>query len=86
MPGLRVDVVRSLLEAFETVPLNSIVVPVYADEPKRIGHPVLFGSAYRNDLLALTGDSGARSIIDSAGGRLVHIFVGGSLPDLDEPE
>ena len=43
---------------------HDIVVPVHAGQP---GHPVLFGQVCFDDLRALDGDRGARSLID--GGR-----------------
>jgi molybdenum cofactor cytidylyltransferase len=86
MPNLRAEVVSAILERYELESTDAIIAPAYAEDPERIGHPVLFGSAYRSSLLALEGDHGARSIIDSARGKLVQISVGGSLPDFDSPE
>jgi molybdenum cofactor cytidylyltransferase len=86
MPGIRPDVVRTLLESYGHADSDAIIAPVYGDEPDRIGHPVLFGCSYRKDLLELTGDEGARSVIESADQKLVRISVPGSLPDFDAPE
>ena len=86
MPGILPEVVISLLEAYEQGTSDAIIAPIYADQPDRIGHPVLFGSNYRQNLIALHGDQGARSIIDSASQKLVRISVPGRLPDIDTPE
>lgn len=86
MAGILPDVVRTLVEEYERGDSDSIIVPVYANEADRIGHPVLFGSDYRRALMALDGDQGARSIIDAARQKLVRISVPGSLPDFDTPE
>ncbi|HEY0866863.1 MAG TPA: nucleotidyltransferase family protein, partial [Fimbriimonas sp.] len=58
MPGLSVDVVRSMLSRFDEAGSNAIVAPIYLSDPARAGHPVLFGSAYRQELMQLTGDRG----------------------------
>jgi molybdenum cofactor cytidylyltransferase len=44
------------------------VVPVFAGER---GHPVGFGHRFRDDLMAVTGDAGARTILQ-AHPALVH--------------
>ena len=86
MPGLRTEVVQLLLGAYEVAEADSIIAPVYADEPNRIGHPVLFGSVHRQALMDLRGDQGARTIVQAAGPKLVQISVPGRLPDIDAPE
>ena len=53
----------------------SIVVPKYRDVP---GHPVLFDRAVFGELRALTGDSGARSVVERDTKRVAVL-------ELDEP-
>ncbi|GAB6061528.1 nucleotidyltransferase family protein [Deferrisoma palaeochoriense] len=60
LPNLRPQVVRFLAFLFRESP-QGIVVPVYEG---RRGHPVILDlKRYRRELLALTGDEGARSIL-----------------------
>lgn len=83
MPGLREDVVRSLMAEY-TSPYD-ILAPAYADDPERPGHPVLFGSSHRAALEALRGDEGARSVLRANPDRLRLIHVPGGLDDIDYP-
>ena len=54
-------------------------------EGKR-GHPVGFAASYRNELLALRGDRGARAIVVRDSVQLVRINTGfGVLRDVDTP-
>lgn len=54
----------------------------------RRGHPVGFNAAWREPLLALSGDQGARSILGQHGDRLALCPVDdpGVLDDIDRPE
>jgi molybdenum cofactor cytidylyltransferase len=54
----------------------------------RRGNPVAVSAALFPDVLALTGDQGARGILDRLGGRLVGIDTDddGVLLDVDHPE
>jgi len=58
MPHIRADTIRAVAKALEQG--AEIVVPVFAGER---GHPVGFGPRFRGDLLALSGDAGARAIL-----------------------
>jgi molybdenum cofactor cytidylyltransferase len=61
--------------------LAPIVVPRYNGEP---GHPVLFTEAVYPALLALTGDRGAKGVIERHGGGVVAVDVAGPRPvDVD---
>lgn len=61
-----------------------IVVPLYNGEP---GHPVLFDGTVYPDLLQLTGDRGARGLIEGMGNRVLSVDAGGHRPlDIDLPE
>lgn len=52
------------------------------------GHPVGFAASYRNALLALQGDAGAREVLKRDAGRLQRIDTTdrGVLTDIDRPE
>jgi molybdenum cofactor cytidylyltransferase len=51
------------------------------------GHPVGFSANYRNELLALSGDTGARRLIERDNSKLVHVEVDdvGIFADIDTP-
>jgi molybdenum cofactor cytidylyltransferase len=53
----------------------------------RRGHPVGFAGDFRADLEALSGDEGARHLLDAHAARLVKVPVGdpGAIRDIDEP-
>jgi molybdenum cofactor cytidylyltransferase len=85
MPGLSGAVVRRILDELEGLDEGAIVAPFYADELERFGHPVLFGSAHRDALIALTGDVGARGVIELNLGRLFRVPADGELRGIDSP-
>lgn len=60
MPSIREATIRAVAQALEQG--AAVVVPVFAGER---GHPVGFGRRFRPDLLALTGDAGARTILQA---------------------
>lgn len=59
MPGLSTATVRGLLAAWRAGE-HGILVPTFAG---RRGHPVLVAGSYRDDLLRVRGDVGAREVI-----------------------
>ena len=59
MPRISAGTVRKVFAALEEGDL--IVVPARKGER---GHPVGFGAALRNELLALDGDQGARAVVE----------------------
>jgi molybdenum cofactor cytidylyltransferase len=63
---------------------SDIVAPTYLG---RRGHPVLFGSEWLPSLSALSGDEGARALVDTAGENLVRVPVDdpGVHLDVDRP-
>jgi len=84
-PSLSRQVVDGVLAAFEEVGPKGIIVPIYSEEPEHPGHPVLFGRAYRPELIALTGKGGARSILRRHEASLSRVHVLGRLHDVDTP-
>jgi molybdenum cofactor cytidylyltransferase len=83
MPNLEVDTVRSLTSRYLD-PLTILAI-AYEDDPGRPAHPVLFGSAYRDELADLEGDEGARRILLSHRSHLQLVSMGGHLADIDQP-
>ena len=73
MPRVKPSTIASIMAAVENG--AAIAAPSYRGER---GHPVAFGAALKNELLALSGDAGARSVIERHGDALVLI-------DCDDP-
>ena len=64
---------KTMLKVAEALKSSeTIAVPVCDG---RRGHPVAFGSTYRNALLALTGDRGARPILAKNAAHVVEVPV-----------
>ena len=83
MPQIAGKTMLKVAEALESS--ETIAVPVCAG---RHGHPVAIGSAYRDALLALTGDRGARSVLAKNAANVVEIPVEdeGIFVDVDTQE
>ncbi|NIR99373.1 MAG: nucleotidyltransferase family protein [Gammaproteobacteria bacterium] len=83
MPCIEVATVRRIAAALDQP--EAIVVPVYDG---RRGHPVAFGSAYGETLTALTGDRGARGLLDRHRERVRELACGdpGIVFDIDTQE
>lgn len=81
MPFLQSGTVTQLIAALQH---NDLVAPVFRGQR---GHPVGFSCAYFNALVRLTGDSGARLLLASAGERLccVPVTDRGVIADVDLP-
>ena len=85
MPYIQPDTVNKLLTALDTHEGEApIVVPTLNGTP---GHPVIFDQAYFEELQALEGDRGARSLVDAHQDNLVLVEVDdpGVLKDIDTP-
>ena len=82
MPAVTAATVSLLCRAFEAAEPPAIAAPVHAG---RRGHPVLFGRAFREELLDLSGDVGARGLFARYAGRVVELAVDdpGVLTDVD---
>ena len=82
MPRVRPDTIRAVAEKLATG--AGIVVPSYRGER---GHPVGFGSRFKQELLSLSGDAGARALLKLHADQLVRLDVDdpGVLQDVDTP-
>jgi molybdenum cofactor cytidylyltransferase len=80
MPCIRPDTIRAVAQALERG--AEIVVPVFAGQR---GHPVAFGSPFRGELLALSGDAGARTILAAHASKVRELVVDdpGVVQDVD---
>ncbi len=61
MPLVTGAQMTQLLDAYDPEEGRAIIAPAYAG---RLGNPVLWGPAYFAEIAALTGDSGARRLLD----------------------
>lgn len=81
-PRASPDVTRALVERFRVGDTDA-VVPFYEDGR---GHPVLFTSVCFDALRNLSGDVGARSVLESLGTRVAEVSVASRMPvDVDTP-
>jgi molybdenum cofactor cytidylyltransferase len=81
MPFVRAADVRRLIDAFD----GGIVVPVHAG---RRGNPVLFARRFLDEFAALTGDVGARAIVERHRDLVTEVEVSdrGVHRDVDTPD
>jgi len=82
MPAIQVCTLQRVIHALEAG--TRLVAPVHTG---RRGHPVGFHSSFRNELLALSGDAGAREILTRHAASLTSLDVddAGVLLDVDTP-
>jgi molybdenum cofactor cytidylyltransferase len=73
MPDVEAAVLCSLIAAFDAS--DAICVPMH--QGKR-GNPVLLGKDYFNEVMALTGDVGAKSLLARHAAHVVEVEVGTS--------
>jgi len=80
MPRIAPGTIRAVIDALRQGAL--IAAPVHKGER---GHPVGFGAALRDELLALDGDQGARAVVERHGdaARLIECDDPGILFDVD---
>jgi molybdenum cofactor cytidylyltransferase len=77
MPFVRADSLVRVAQGLRDHPV------AFARHAGRRGHPVAFRAELRDDLLALTGDAGARSVVARHGGVAVDLDDPGVLQDID---
>ena len=82
-PRLPGDVLPGLIALFRSSG-KPIAAPVYRGVQ---GAPVVFGAPVLDELRALEGDAGARSVVRRDGGRVATLAVDADMPlDVDTPE
>ena len=83
-PTVVPDVVRRVVDRWRDAPPGTLAVTTsYADGR---GHPTLIGAELFHSLLSLTGDRGARDLLDSLGDAVASVEVVGARPaDVDTP-
>lgn len=84
MPWIRTHTLRRLLETFEDRGTSCIVQPGSGD---RTGHPVLFDAICFAELTRLSGDTGARPVLERHRDQVLRVAVDdpGIFADLDQP-
>jgi molybdenum cofactor cytidylyltransferase len=85
MPAVRSHTLLEVGRALERGGEEAIAVPVFQGQR---GNPVAIGRAYREELLALEGDRGARPILHQHAHRVIEVPVedAGIFADIDTPE
>ena len=86
MPFVQAETVESILAEFEfRRSTNPIVLPVKDGEN---GHPVMFSNVYFEEIEQLTGDKGARSVIENHPESVftINVLDPGVVRDIDRPE
>ena len=84
MPGISTAIVNGLIAAFERKPAPAIVLPTV--DGKR-GNPVLWARAFFPELMAVTGDTGARHILARHEEAVERVEIGAAAGlDVDTPE
>jgi molybdenum cofactor cytidylyltransferase len=81
MPAVRVQTILAIREAIARGAASA--APVMAS---RRGHPVGFGAACRESLLALQGEEGARSVLAAWPPQAICVDDPGTVFDIDTPE
>ncbi len=84
MPHVSPETITRVCETLKSG--AGIVIPTFNGMR---GHPVAFAKAYRDELLALRGDQGARSVIAAADPRrVIYLLVAdsGVLADIETPD
>jgi molybdenum cofactor cytidylyltransferase len=85
MPGLAPELIQRLAAAFAPDKGKDIVIPVRGG---RRGNPVLIGNRHFPAIRTLTGDVGARELIQARPEAVTELEIGddGAFVDLDTPE
>jgi molybdenum cofactor cytidylyltransferase len=84
MPGIDAAVMNRLIASFRERGAPAIVLPTF--EGKR-GNPVLWSRDFYPELLAVTGDTGARHILAAHEEAVVRVEIGAAAAvDVDTPD
>jgi CTP:molybdopterin cytidylyltransferase MocA len=84
MPFIEPRTLQELWRSFQTGPADCIVQPEFQGKP---GHPVIFPRACFSFLVQLTGDHGARALLQDNSRMLIQVEVAdqGVIKDVDRP-
>jgi molybdenum cofactor cytidylyltransferase len=83
-PSITTELINQMIQSFAATK-KSILVPLFKD--KR-GHPILFSSLYRDEILTQYGDVGLRGLLHSHPEDIYELTVSNAsvLCDMDYPE
>ena len=80
MPFITKKIIKIIIETFYSSSPRAIVVPLYKS---RRGNPVLFSKVYQEELLALKGDTGGRSIVENHEDEVIEVPISDQQPISD---
>ena len=80
MPDISPDLIDRLVAGFDPAGGRSVCV---ASSGKRRGHPVLWARRFFPELMMLTGDKGAREILQAHAAQVLEVETGDNAPLLD---
>lgn len=82
MPYIKASTINTLVSAFETGE-KDIIIPRYKN---KTGHPLIMSSTYKEQILNIQGDKGARDVIKNNLQNVKYIDINdeGILIDIDE--
>ncbi len=85
MPLVTPDMLNALIHAFDPVEGRSICVPVFG---RKRGNPILWSRAYLDEMAGLSGDMGARPLLEEHADQVFEVVMedDGVLFDVDTPE
>jgi molybdenum cofactor cytidylyltransferase len=85
MPGITPALIDRLIAAFDPAASHSICVAVAHGHR---GHPVLWSRKFFASIATLSGDRGARELLDAHAGQAIEIEAGDDAPltDIDTQE
>ncbi len=74
---------ETLLQVAQALQTQAVVVPTWQGAR---GHPVGFAASCRDALLALSGDTGARTVVQRYSAHLLPVDDAGCVHDVDTPQ
>jgi molybdenum cofactor cytidylyltransferase len=85
MPHVTPEIINRLTAAFAANPSAKAVVPMVGGQR---GNPILLGRSVFAEVMKLTGDMGARKLLDGAGEGVIEVAIDDAavLTDVDTPE
>ncbi len=85
MPLVTAEDINQLIRAFDPVEGRSICVPVHG---RKRGNPVIWGKQFIAEILAVTGDIGARHLLEEHADQVIEVPIeqDGVLFDVDTPD
>ena len=85
MPLVSTDDINKLIRAFDPVEGRAICVPVSG---RKRGNPVLWAKSFLAEMAAISGDVGARHLLEQHAEQIFEVPVSGEgvLMDIDTPE